>query len=202
MAGQLIVFEGPDGVGKSRLASEIATMLHRRDIATIQVSFPGNDDNTLGRLIYDLHHHHRERFQIQAVNPLSMQMLHVAAHIDQIDTVVRPAIGRGTWVVLNRFWWSTWVYGKAAGINEQYLNLVTEVEKRYWGDLLPAAIFLVKRRTPIRREHAQEQFEHLSDLYSKLALRERASSTVHEIENVEVPVSVQSIEAALRAKIL
>jgi len=202
MAGRLIVFEGPDGVGKSRLASEIATRLQGRGIAVTQVSFPGNDDNTLGRLIYDLHHHHSERFQIPAVNPLSMQMLHVAAHIDQIDAVVRPAINRGTWVVLNRFWWSTWVYGKAGGIDEPYLDLVIDIEKRYWGDLVPAAIFLVKRRSPIRHEHAKEKFELLSDLYSNLAQRERSSLSIYEIENVEVPASLQSIEMALRVSVL
>lgn len=201
MAGRLIVFEGPDGVGKSRLATEIGNQLQGRGIETVQASFPGNNDNTLGQLVYDLHHYHKEQFRIPALNPLSLQMLHIAAHIDQIDSFIRPAVVSGKWVVLSRFWWSTWVYGKFAGIDENYLERITEIEKHYWGDIRPSAIFLVKRTKPLRHENSQEIFERLSYLYSELAQRERALNVVHDVENVEIFASLRLIEKALRGSL-
>src|SRR5277367_194524 len=95
--GKLIVFEGPDGVGKSHLLGQTYKWLSDRGIHAVQASFPGNAENTLGQLVYDLHHAHSDRFQIPALNPLSLQVLHVAAHIDEIERVIRPAINGGTW---------------------------------------------------------------------------------------------------------
>lgn len=201
MSGRLIVFEGPDGVGKSRLATEIGNHLESRGIETLQVSFPGNNDNTLGRLIYNLHHFHEEQFRIPTVSPLSLQVLHLAAHIDQIDSVIRPGIVSGKWVILNRFWWSTWVYGRVAGIDDNYLELITDIEKHYWGSIRPAAIFLIKRTTPLRHENSAEIFEKLSDFYRELAQRERTLDVVHDVENIEVSASLEVIKKALRDSI-
>ncbi len=198
MSGRLIVFEGPDGVGKSRLATEIGSHLESRGIETLQVSFPGNNDNTLGQLVYNIHHYHQEQFRIPTVNPLSLQMLHIAAHIDQIDSVIRPAVVSGKWIILSRFWWSTWVYGKLAGIDDNYLELITDIEKRYWGRISPAAIFLIKRTKPLRHEKSPEIFERLSDFYCELAGRERALHVVHDVENIEVFASLEIIKKALQ----
>jgi dTMP kinase len=199
--GKLIVFEGPDGIGKSHLAEETCGWLRGLGVGAIQVAFPGNAENTLGRLVYDVHHFHGDRFHIPAINPLSLQVLHVAAHIDEIDRVVRPAIERGTWVVLNRFWWSTWVYGMLDGVDEKCLELIIETERLYWGGLLPSAIFLVRRQQAIRREHLQETFDRLALLYRSLSMREQASGVIHEVENSELGASLESIRTVLKGMI-
>jgi dTMP kinase len=194
---KLIVFEGPDGIGKSQLSNDICEWLNQRGISTIRLSFPGNSANTLGQLVYDVHHRHVEQFRIPTINPLSLQILHIAAHIDEIDRAIRPAMEADKWIVLDRFWWSTWVYGMAAGVNAKCLDLVIEAERLYWGDIVPAAIFLVKRSTPVRREQSQEQFNNLSRLYEQLAERERESFAVYEIENRELAESQNQITSIL-----
>ncbi|MGA3106473.1 MAG: hypothetical protein ABSD53_18485 [Terriglobales bacterium] len=196
--GKLIVFEGPDGIGKSHLAEETCRWLGRLGVEAVQISFPGNVENTLGKLVYELHHFHRDRFYIPAMNPLSLQVLHVAAHIDEIDRVVRPAIEHGTWVILNRFWWSTWVYGMLGNVNPKCLELIIEAERHFWGDLQPSAIFLVRRQEAIRREHAQETFDRLASLYRELSIREQASGVIHDLENSELGASLQSITTVLK----
>lgn len=193
----LIVFEGPDGIGKSQLSNDICQWLNQQDIAAVRLSFPGNAANTLGQLVYQVHHRRVEQFRIPTINPLSLQILHIAAHIDEIDRVIVPVMKAGNWVVLDRFWWSTWVYGMAAGVNEKCLDLVIEAERVYWADLLPTAIFLVKRSTPVRREQSQQQFDHLSRLYEELAQRERKFLAVHEIENRELTDSQNQIKSIL-----
>ena len=119
--GKLIVFDGPDGIGKSQLSSDVAAWLNQEGISTQKLSFPGNAENTFGKLVYEIHHKYRDLFQIPAIDPLSMQTLHIAAHIDEIDRAIRPAINSGSWIVLDRFWWSTWVYGMASSVNRKCL---------------------------------------------------------------------------------
>lgn len=195
--GKLVVFEGPDGIGKSQMSSDITAWLNQVGIPTQKLSFPGNAENTLGRLVYEIHHKHRDLFQIPAINPLSMQTLHIAAHIDEIDRAIRPAINSGSWIVLDRFWWSTWVYGMASGVNRKCLDLIIEAERVYWGDLVPTVIFLVKRAAPVRHEHSEEVFGRLSQLYEELAGRERRAALIHVIENRELAASNSEIRAVI-----
>ena len=172
--------------------------LSDRGVHALQASFPGNAQNTLGQLVYDLHHAHSDRFHIPALNPLSLQVLHIAAHIDEIERVIKPAIKAGTSVILNRFWWSTWVYGMLDNVNQRSLELIIEAERHSWGDVVPSAIFLIKRKEAIRPEHAQEAFDRLSSLYEEMAAREEASGLIHVVENSKLGASLASITQVLQ----
>ena len=77
--GKLYVFEGPDGVGKSALSRRFAQQLVALGTDCEYLAFPGNDEGTLGKHIYDLHHD-AQRYGIRALRPASLQVLHVAAH--------------------------------------------------------------------------------------------------------------------------
>jgi thymidylate kinase len=79
--GKLFVFEGPDGVGKTTLSKAFSDHLNATGIQCDYLSFPGRETGSLGRHIYELHHD-PDRFGIRAVDPASLQLLHIAAHID------------------------------------------------------------------------------------------------------------------------
>ena len=148
--GALFVFEGANEVGKSTLASLVYVALRAKNIACELTAFPGNQTGTLGRHVYEIHHR-PELHGIQQLDPTALQALHVAAHIDAIDRVIAPALAVGKVIILDRFWWSTWVYGNVKGANPRTLQMLIDAERNHWGGTLPRQTFLVTRRVPVTR---------------------------------------------------
>jgi dTMP kinase len=145
--GRLIVFEGPDGVGKSSLSIALRNYFVSKAVPCELLSFPGREDGTLGNLVYQVHHH-KERFGIKSIDATSLQLLHIAAHIDCIEKQIMPALGMGKQVILDRYWWSTLVYGKFSNANQKSIEGMVEVEKGHWRDIVPYIVFLIRRIPP------------------------------------------------------
>ena len=92
--GKLYVFEGPDAVGKSEISLRFVAQLRESGVACEYLAFPGHADGTLGKHVYELHHHPQDH-GIASVSPTSLQLLHVAAHVDAIETSILPALRSG-----------------------------------------------------------------------------------------------------------
>jgi thymidylate kinase len=179
--GRLIVFEGPDGVGKSTLAAWFVDRLVGAGEPAELKSFPGNDPGSLGRLVYDIHHRSLD-FGIERMTDASKQILHIAAHIDAIECSIKPAIQAGRTIVLDRFWWSTFVYGAVGGVPRRILELMIEVEKEAWQPLLPDIAFLIRRNAPLRPE-PPALWPKWMDAYIELAATEGLHYPVHTLSN-------------------
>jgi thymidylate kinase len=188
--GKLYVFEGPDGVGKSELSSRFTAMLNERGTPAKLLSFPGKNDGTIGRLVYDLHHA-PQSFGVQRVSSSSLQLMHIAAHIDAIETVILPALHAGTSVVLDRFWWSTKVYGLAGGSDKRLLESMIDVELAAWGAIRPCVVFLIERKTPLRPE-PESQWRRWCELYERVSAEEQRRTRIVIVNNND------SIEGAVR----
>jgi thymidylate kinase len=174
-------------VGKTTLCGGLADYLHARGRVVHLLASPGRKPRTLGRLVWRLHHSPAE-FDVATVHPVSLQLLHVAARIDALEGVIRPALRAGEDVVLDRFWWSTLAYGTRAGISPSSLNRMIAMEYEHWEGIAPTKIFLIYRERPFRSEVPQEEFESLNDLYMALA---------NETPNVTVFENSGTIESAL-----
>ena len=140
--GKLIVIEGPDNVGKTTIAKDLSNIMVDAKCQAAYYSFPGHEKRTLGQLVYNIHHNIDE--YVDALNPLSLQMLHVAAHIDCVDRVIKPALKNGWNVILDRYWWSTKVYGQLNRIDDKILDALINVEKLYCG-IVPDLVILIDR---------------------------------------------------------
>src|SRR5438094_6828893 len=182
MRGKLIVFEGPDAVAKSTLVRYLRELLEQRQVPNESVAFPGDRPGTIGKLVYDLHHA-PEKFGIENVSPIGLQALHIAAHLDAITQVILPAINLGKWVVLDRFWWSTWVYGRAAGIDPGVLDSLVYTEKLQWGQCVPSVVFLIQRVKPFSDKPQGSEFATLSNLYGDLSTSEAANYEIVTISD-------------------
>ena len=174
--GQLFVFEGPDGVGKTELSEQFTALLNEKGIRAQRLSFPSREDATLGKLVYDLHHDPQSH-GVAHIKPLSMQLMHIAAHLDAIESIILPALRAGISIVLDRFWWSTKVYGLASGISSNALSQMIQIEIAAWEGFLPATIFLIRRKEPLRPE-SRRTWERWRDLYADLALDEKLAPVV------------------------
>lgn len=158
MAG-LFVFEGPDGVGKSTVVEAARQRLLLLGVDCIADSFPGRRPGTLGALVYDLHHDSK-KLGVDTIAEPSLQMLHVAAHVDSIQQRIGPLIAQGGTILLDRYWWSTWVYGKVGGVPEGQLKAMLAVEQIAWNGLVPSVLFLLFRAgLSVRRELVAEYDE-------------------------------------------
>jgi thymidylate kinase len=192
MRGKLIVLEGPDAVGKSTLVQYLRVLLEQDHLASEILSFPGDRRGTIGKLVYDLHHA-PGKFGIEQLSPVGLQALHIAAHLDAITQTILPALNSGTWVVLDRFWWSTWVYGRAAGINPRILDSLIHAEKLLWGQFTPSVVFLIQRTKPFGDEPAGDDFGILSHLYRELSTSEAANYEIITMTDVERDIACEIV---------
>jgi dTMP kinase len=180
--GKLIIFEGPDGVGKSTLVSACAKAAEAKGDPVLSMSFPGKEVGSLGKAVYELHHD-LKKFGLTSIHPLSLQLLHVAAHVDVIESKIKPALAAGKWIVLDRFWWSTWVYGLTHGIAAPALQHLIELERDVWNSYLPDLAVLLWRDAPFKSQPEDNIWNELAKRYSELAELEAAKYPVLRLKN-------------------
>lgn len=102
--GQFITFEGGEGAGKSTQIRLLAAHLQRRDIEVIVTREPG------GSPYAEQIRAHILDGQARELGPMAEALLFSAARIDHIDTLIRPALQAGKWVLCDRFSDSTRAY--------------------------------------------------------------------------------------------
>lgn len=125
--GLWIVFEGPDGVGKSTTMQKVAERLRDKHpkLEVLETRHPGS--TPLGAHIRDIvKYPEKHGFQIDA---LSSQMLMFVDHVNFKNTVLLPALNRGAIVLADRCdLISGLTYGMATGLDPaQYNTLVSLV---------------------------------------------------------------------------
>jgi len=171
--GRLIIFEGIDNVGKSIICEQIYKKLCEQDILSVAYSFPGREEGTLGKLVYDIHHDCLD-IKSKDINPISLQVLHIAAHIDAIVKKILPAVNEGKVVLLDRSWWSTYAYGIGNVLDKEILNDILRPELRLFDQISDATVFYITRRnreeeyTEKKKTAILKAYDELCELPSKM----------------------------------
>jgi dTMP kinase len=109
MPGKFITFEGGEGAGKSTQAALLEKRLSGMGIGVVLTREPGGSPG--GEIIrHVLLSGAAKRFGASAE-----ALLFAAARADHLDTVIKPALQAGQWVICDRFIDSTRVYQGIAG---------------------------------------------------------------------------------------
>ncbi|MFN3974062.1 MAG: dTMP kinase [Dehalococcoidia bacterium] len=103
MTGRLITFEGIEGAGKTTQARLLVRRLQRKGIPTLLIREPGGTPlgERLRRLLKDAR---------LTLAPEAEALLFLASRAQVLHQVVAPALGRGQWVVADRWADSTLAY--------------------------------------------------------------------------------------------
>jgi dTMP kinase len=101
--GRLIVFEGPEGVGKTTQLGLLGEWLDERAIAHVRVREPGGTSlgNEIRQLLLD---------PGNEVDARAEALLFMASRAALVERVVEPALERGALVLADRFFLSTYAY--------------------------------------------------------------------------------------------
>ncbi len=129
--GRFITLEGGEGVGKSTNHNVIADYLRSHGIEVIETREPGG--TPLAEEIRNLLLSVRN----EQVDGNTELLLMFAARAQHIETVIKPALARGAWVLCDRFTDATYAYqGTARGLSKDLiLNLETKVQSGLHPDL-------------------------------------------------------------------
>ena len=170
MYSGVYVFEGIDNVGKTTIIHALKQQIQKATAyRCVDIAFPGNEPRILGNLVYHIHHHQEQYFNVP-INETSLQLLHIASHIDLIQRRLMPLSNSKCIVLLDRFWWSTYVYGLAGGLEENIIQSIIAPELLYWKDIDIKKIFLIERRER-QKDYELSKDSNIINEYRKLADR-------------------------------
>lgn len=118
MQGRFITFEGGEGAGKSTQIDRLRKRLEGLGRTVVVTREPGGSPGaeTIRRILLS--------GEARDLGPRGEAMLFAAARADHVDTTIIPALGRGDWVLCDRYADSTRVYQGEAGVDPNYLDLL------------------------------------------------------------------------------
>ena len=135
LPGRFITFEGGEGAGKSSQLRRLGEALEARGIAVHLTREPGGSpaaEDIRALLVSG---------DVARWTPQTELLLHYGARMEHVETVVRPALEDGKWVLCDRFHDSTVAYqGYGHGID---VGLIADLHRLLLGEFLPDLTFIL-----------------------------------------------------------
>jgi dTMP kinase len=197
--GRLIVFEGPEGVGKTTQLGLVSEWLDARAIAHVRVREPGGTalGDQIRQLLLDPNNQ---------IEPRAEALLFMASRAALVSGVVAPALVRGDLVLVDRFFLSTYAYQVAGrGLSEDEIRSSNRLAT---GDIVPDLTLLFSaparereqrqrmRGSPDRIESEGSAFHaRVADAFADFLSPDwqRAHPECGPIESVDASGSVQDV---------
>lgn len=120
--GKFITLEGGEGAGKSTQIKRLAAKLEAQGVAVVVTREPGGAPGA--EVIREL----LVQGEPGRWTPRTEALLHFAAREEHLARTIRPALGRGDWVVSDRFVDSTMAYqGVGQGLGHELIDSLREL---------------------------------------------------------------------------
>jgi len=199
VTGQFITIEGSEGVGKSTNMQFMADYLRDHGKSVVTTREPGG--TPVAEQIRDV----LLQSELGSMTDRCELLLMFAARADHVAQVIRPALGRGDWVLCDRFLDATYAYqGGGRGMDERDIEIL---ERFVLHDLAPNLTILLDapaeitatrrlaRGTSDRFEAEKTAFfERVRDKY-----QQRAMHYPDRIKRVDASVSIVEVQEKLAA---
>ncbi|TVS07862.1 MAG: dTMP kinase [Phycisphaerales bacterium] len=122
LGGRFIVFDGPDGSGKTTQLKRFVAACRDADAMVEELREPGG--TAIGERIRDLLLSHGE----EDIDPVCEMLLYMASRAQLVACRIEPLLEQGFLVVADRFVSSTLAYqGAAGGVPEEHIYQVAEI---------------------------------------------------------------------------
>jgi dTMP kinase len=134
LAGRFVVFDGPDGCGKSTQFRRFADWARAQGVVVTEVREPGGTDigEEIRKVLLDPRH--------SVMTVRCEMLLYMASRAQLLEERIRPALARGELVLADRFVSSTLAYqGTAGGMTRDEIMDVARVAV---GDMWPDEIVI------------------------------------------------------------
>ena len=154
--GKFITFEGVDRVGKTTQCGILKDYLEKQGINVISTREPGG--TPYGDQL-------REMVKHGSLQSESEVLLLVAARVENIHSVIKPAIDRGDWVICDRFSDSTLAY--QGGGRELDMEWIRQVVGNVPQMLTPDVTFYLPRPLNNHEIIGNDSFEKNGEIFYK-----------------------------------
>lgn len=184
-AGRLIVFEGIDGTGKSTHIGHLRKYLEARGVEVVQSFEPTRGQ--WGRLL-------RESAATGRLSVEEEVDLFLKDRREHVETLIAPALARGAWVLLDRYYLSMIAYQGARGVDPAAIRAANEEfapvpDAAVWLDI-PVSVALER----IGSRGERDAFE----TEAGLAACRRVFASIHEPWMLRVDADAPQEEVARR----
>ena len=197
--GRFILLDGIDGSGKSSQVGPLAAWLCSTGLEVVTCRDPGSTPvgDAIRAILLDRHDLH--------LAPTAEMLLYMAARAQLVADVVAPALGRGAWVVSDRYLLSNLVYqGHAGGLDPEAIRAVGSVAT---GGILPdlALVLDVDLETAARRlDRPLDKLENRGDGYRarvRAGYLEEARRDPAGIRVIDAAAGIDGVAARIRAAV-
>lgn len=129
MKAQFITIEGLEGAGKTTQAEVLCDWLSKKNIPFIRTREPGGTE--IAEQIRELVLKHHD----EAMDSLTELLLVFAARRQHVESLIKPTLDKGIWVVSDRFTDATYAY--QGGGRELSVDKIRELETFVLNDFQP-----------------------------------------------------------------
>lgn len=196
--GCFITLEGLDGAGKSTHIEWLIEQLRGRGLAVMATREPGG--TALGEQL-------RAWLLQQSMHLKTETLLMFAARCEHVETVIKPALAAGTWVVCDRFTDATYAY--QGGGRQLGAATVAQLELWVHADLQPDRTWLFDvplevARERLARSRTLDRFEQEGAAFferTRKAYHERVAQDPQRIHVVDSTRPIDQIREGLSQEI-
>lgn len=201
MKAKFISIEGGDGAGKSTQLEVIAETLRQNNIETVMTREPGG--TVIGELLRGLLLEQGEH----NIDDETELMLMFAARAEHVNTLIRPALAAGKWVVSDRFSDASFAYQGARGVALARIEALSDwVLQGFAPDLtLLFDLSVAQGLARVDSRGALDRFEQESMAYKQRVqdiYLQRAAAAPERMKLIDASGDIAAVSTQVKDKIL